>query len=108
VIVERHRRGRLRRAHRGVARRSGPHGARLEVVLPQALFALWPSGLGPRNTKQRLRLWLARHRRVYPLGVKSGWRGNHGWGVQQALKLAAARYGDAPSVLLLDAISSGR
>jgi hypothetical protein len=81
----------------------GRFAGRLEVVLPDALFALRPEGCGPRGVRQRCRLWLARHRRLYPLGVKSGWRGNRGWGVQQALKLAVARHGDSRFVLLLDA-----
>jgi uncharacterized protein DUF6492 len=76
---------------------------RLEVVGADALFALRPAANGPRGPRQRFRLWFARNRRRYPLGVKRGWRGNRGWAVQQALKLAVARHGDSPMVLLLDA-----
>jgi hypothetical protein len=81
----------------------GRFAGRLEVVLPDALFGLRPAACGARGLRQRCRLWLARHRRLYPFGVKSGWRGNRGWSVQQALKLAVARWGDSRFVLLLDA-----
>lgn len=79
----------------------GPFAGRLEVVTAEALFARRPGG--PRGLRQRAALWLTRHRRLYPLGVKGGWRGNRGWSVQQALKLAAGRLGDAPALLILDA-----
>jgi hypothetical protein len=81
----------------------GPFADRLEVVTPDALFALRPSGLGPRDWRQRAWLWGVRHGVLYPFGLKGGWRGNRGWRIQQALKLAAGRYGEAPFVLILDA-----
>jgi hypothetical protein len=81
----------------------GPFAARLEVLRPDALFAARPAAFGPRGARQRLRLWLTWNRKRYPLGVKRGWRGNRGWSVQQALKLAAARHGESPFLLLLDA-----
>ncbi len=81
----------------------GPFADRLEVVRPDALFAARPARLGPRGLRQKARLWIARHRRLYPFGVKHGWRHNRGWSVQQALKLAVARHGDSPFLLLLDA-----
>jgi hypothetical protein len=81
----------------------GPLAPRVEVVGAEALFALRPAANGPRGPRQRFRLWFSRNRRRYPFGVKRGWRGNRGWAVQQALKLAVARYGDSPFVLLLDA-----
>ena len=76
---------------------------RLDIVGAEALFALRPEANGPRGPGQHFRLWLSRNRRRYPFGVKGGWRGNRGWRVQQALKLAVARQGDSPFVLLLDA-----
>ncbi len=81
----------------------GPFAQRLEVVCPDALFDARPPANGPRGPRQRFRLWFARHRQIYPFGVKRGWRGNRGWSVQQALKLAVARDGDSPFILLLDA-----
>lgn len=81
----------------------GRFAGRLVVRRPDELFGLRPAGLGPRGPRQRFRLWMTRHRRAYPFGVKGGWRGNRGWSVQQALKLAAARDGDSRYLLLLDA-----
>jgi len=60
----------------------GPFAGRLQVVTAEALFARRPAG--PRGLRQRAALWLTRHRRLYPFGVKGGWRGNRGWSVQQA------------------------
>jgi hypothetical protein len=76
---------------------------RLKVLRPGTVFAARPAENGPQGPRQRFRLWFARHRRLYPFGVKRGWRGNRGWSVQQALKLAAARHGDSRFVLMLDA-----
>ncbi len=81
----------------------GRFADRLEVLRPDALLARRPAANGPRGPRQRFRLWLTRNRRRYPAGVKSGWRGNRGWSVQQALKLAVARDGDSPFLLVLDA-----
>jgi hypothetical protein len=81
----------------------GPLAPRLEVIGAEAVFALRPAARGPRGPRQRFRLWLARNRRRYPLGVKGGWRGNRGWAVQQALKLAVAHLGHSRFLLLLDA-----
>lgn len=81
----------------------GPLAPRVEVIGAEALFTLRPEANGPRGPVARVRLWFTRYRRRYPFGVKSGWRGNRGWRVQQALKLAVARQGDSPFVLLLDA-----
>ena len=84
----------------------GPFADRLEVVTAEDLFARRPAGAGPRGLRglrARAALLTTRHRRLYPLGTKGGWRGNRGWSVQQALKLAAARLGDGAFVLILDA-----
>lgn len=81
----------------------GPLSDRLEIVPPDALFALRPEALGPHGVRQRFRLWLTRNRRLYPLGVLGGWRGNRGWSVQQALKLTVARFCRADNILILDA-----
>lgn len=85
----------------------GPFAGRLEVVTAEALLARRPATAGHprglRGLRRRAALLVTRHRRLYPLGVKGGWRGNRGWSVQQALKLAAARLGDGAFVLILDA-----
>jgi hypothetical protein len=81
----------------------GPLASRVEVVRPDALFAARPAVNRPRGPRQRLKHWFTRNRRRYPLGFKGGWRGNRGWSMQQALKLAAARHGDSAFVVLLDA-----
>jgi hypothetical protein len=84
----------------------GPFASRVEVVRPDALFDARPASHAPRGLRQRFRLWFARRRWHYPFGVKSGWRGNRGWSVQQALKLAVARHGDSRFILILDAKNS--
>lgn len=81
----------------------GRFADRLDIVLPDQLFALRPKALGPRGIRQRFRTWLTRHRRLYPLGVLRGWHGNRGWSVQQALKLCVARLSQAENILILDA-----
>ncbi|WP_111430881.1 DUF6492 family protein [Rhodobacteraceae bacterium DSL-40] len=81
----------------------GALAARLDVIGADALFALRPPEAGPHGIRQALRLWFAQHRRIYPFGVKRGWRGNRGWSVQQALKLAVARRGEGRMLLILDA-----
>jgi hypothetical protein len=95
-----------RACRRGVEALRPEYGAfadRLEVLTPDALFALRPAALGPRGTRQRLWSLGVRHGLLYPFGLKGGWRGNRGWRIQQALKLAIGRYGEGGFVLILDA-----
>jgi hypothetical protein len=81
----------------------GRFADRVDVVVPDALFALRPRQYGARTPGQHLRTWFTRNRGVYPPGKKGGWRGNRGWSIQQALKLSVARYAGSEFVLLLDA-----
>lgn len=81
----------------------GRFAARVEIVGADALFALRPARCGPRGLVQRVRHGFTRHRRLFPFGVKGGWRGNRGWSVQQAMKLAVARHASAAFLLILDA-----
>lgn len=85
----------------GLRSEYGRHADKLEVVMPESLFALRPRDCRPRGWA-RFAHWYTAHRSVYPFGQKGGWRGNRGWSLQQALKLAAARRGAAPYVLILD------
>ncbi len=80
----------------------GPFASKVEIILPDALFALRRRG-GQRSPGAALRLWFTHNRCRYPFGRKSGWRCNRGWAMQQALKLASARVAQAPFVLILDA-----
>jgi hypothetical protein len=81
----------------------GPLADRLEVVRPDMLLALRPRALGPHGAAQWLLYLVTHQRQLWPFEQKGGWRGNRGWAVQQALKLAAARLGEGRFVLILDA-----
>lgn len=81
----------------------GPFADRVELLRPADLFALRPARLGPRGPLQRAKAAFTSNRWRYPFGVKGGWRGNRGWAVQQALKLAVARRGEAANLCILDA-----
>lgn len=81
----------------------GPHAARVEILRPAALFARRPARFAPRGLGARARAWFTANRWRYPAAVKGGWRGNRGWSVQQALKLAVARHGSGTHLLILDA-----
>lgn len=81
----------------------GPFADRVELLRPADLFALRPSRLGPRGPLQRVKAAFTANRSRYPFGVKGGWRGNRGWAMQQALKLAVARRGEAANLCILDA-----
>jgi hypothetical protein len=81
----------------------GPFADRVEILRPDDLFALRPAGFRARGPWARARAAFTAHRARYPFGVKGGWRGNRGWSVQQALKLAVARHGSGSHLLILDA-----
>lgn len=81
----------------------GPFAGRVEILRPDALFALRPARFGPRGPWAKARALFTANRWRYPFGVKGGWRGNRGWAVQQALKLAVARHGSGSHLLILDA-----
>lgn len=78
----------------------GPFASRVEVLGGDAVFA---GGPRPRGATQRIRRAVTRRRVLWPFGIKSGWRGNRGWAIQQAMKLRVGRLSRAPFVLLLDA-----
>jgi hypothetical protein len=81
----------------------GAFAGRVEILLPDDLFRLRPARFRARGPWARARAAFTASRWRYPFGVKGGWRGNRGWAVQQALKLAVARHGAGSHVLILDA-----
>lgn len=80
----------------------GRHAGKVEIVHPADLFLLRPVTMAERGVAGRAAGWFTRHRHLWPFGRKGGWRGNRGWSVQQALKLAIGRAAVAPYVLILD------
>lgn len=81
----------------------GPFADRVQILRPDELFALRPASFDPRGPWAKARAAFTANRWRYPFGVKGGWRGNRGWSVQQALKLAVARHGSGGNLLILDA-----
>lgn len=81
----------------------GALAPRVEIVTPEQLSALRPARFGPRGLLGRIRAAFTENRWRYPFGVKGGWRGNRGWAVQQAFKLAIARRATGAHLVILDA-----
>lgn len=78
----------------------GPFAGKLKVVRPDELLSDCPT------LRARLERFYLTHLRGVGRklrGAGGGWRGNGGWGMQQALKLMAARLGASPYLLVLDA-----
>ena len=93
----------LRRRLEALRASYGPFASRVELIDAGTVFARRPPGFTPRGLRDRLEHALTHHRQMLPVGLKSGWRGNRGWSVQQALKLAVARVASGTHLLLLDA-----
>lgn len=78
----------------------GPLADRVRIMRPDTLFAEGTPPRGPFARARSALTWLPK-RLDHPLC--RGWRGNPGWRIQQALKLAAARVATGSHLLVLDA-----
>lgn len=81
----------------------GPFASRVDLIDAGSVFSQRPAAFAPRGLRSQFEHVLTHHRTRLPFGLKSGWRGNRGWSVQQALKLAVARVATGSHLLLLDA-----
>ena len=81
----------------------GKLAPKVQIASPADLFALRPAELTRQQPRNWPAHWFTKYRHRWPWGRKGGWRGNRGWSVQQALKLAVGRAVQAPYVLILDA-----
>jgi hypothetical protein len=76
----------------------GPLAPKVRNLTATEVFAAGPSGAGLRHWPKSV---LAQNPWVYGRR-RAGWRGNDGWQMQQALKLAAARLAKGDVVVILD------
>lgn len=82
----------------GLRAEYGPLAPKVRNVTASEVFAAGPNRTGLRHLPKALvarNPWLYGRRRA-------GWRGNDGWQMQQALKLAAARVTTADTIVILD------
>ncbi len=75
----------------------GPHRLKLRVCRPHEILSR------PRSIRQHVDRFNTLYGRKFSLQKRSGWRGNPGWLVQQALKILAVRVTNSDFIVVLDA-----
>ena len=93
VLVNDIHESRVRDDARKILPEYGPHGPNVRILGGDDL-------LGATGKTFRTRLMRTRHR--WPAYRHTGWRGNNGYRMQQAFKLAAARVATSDRILILD------
>lgn len=77
----------------------GELGEKLRILGPEDIFGQKSLRL---NLSQRIRLSMAQSNLFAPFRVWTGWKGNWGWAVQQAMKLAAGYVANGRYCVILD------